>query len=154
PPPSELYPAFDQSTGAALGGLRKALGVFTRQREAVVRAVKPSGRLLDFGCGNGAFARWMSEAGYDAVGLEPFSLGAPIEAGRLQLIRQPLEQARRELGKFDVITMWHVLEHLSNPVEVLKTLREMLAPDGALVVSVPNFQSLQSALFRGTWFHL
>src|SRR5262249_40014745 len=50
--------------------------------------------------------------------------------------------------------LWHVLEHVSNPVEVLETLRGHLKPDGVLVVSVPNFRSWQSAFFRGRWFHL
>lgn len=154
PPPSQLYPPFDQSEGGALKPLKSALAVFTRQRAAFVREVAPSGRLLDFGCGNGAFARWMSEHGYEAVGLEPFSLGAPTVEGNLQLIREPLESAADKLGKFDVITMWHVLEHLPKPIPVLEKLKEMLNPGGSLVISVPNFDSWQSAVFKGAWFHL
>ena len=65
PPPSALYPAFDQSERASLKATRSALSVFLRQRAAVVRTVKPAGRLLDFGCGAGAFAHWMSQAGYE-----------------------------------------------------------------------------------------
>ena len=154
PPPSALYPAFDQSETGVPKALRRSLGFFTRQRESVVRSVKQSGRLLDFGCGNGAFARWMSEAGYDAVGLEPFSLGKPTEGDRLLLVREPLESAAPRLGKFDVITLWHVLEHLSRPVDVLGKLSALLATDGVLIVSVPNFKSWQSRVFRGSWFHL
>jgi SAM-dependent methyltransferase len=154
PPPSELYPPFDQSDTAALQQVRSALNVFLRQREAVVRAVAPAGRLLDFGCGSGAFARWMCGAGYDVVGLEPWSLGAPERFGRLTLRRQPLESATATLGTFDVITLWHVLEHLPRPVEVLRRLAGHLRPGGTLVVSVPNFRSWQSVLFRGRWFHL
>jgi SAM-dependent methyltransferase len=154
PPASELYPAFDQSDTGIPKAMRSSLAVFARQREAVVRSVKPSGRLLDFGCGNGAFARWMSQSGYDAVGLEPFSLGKPVQADRLLLVREPLESAAARLGQFDVITLWHVLEHLSRPLDVLKTLSSLLAKDGVLIVSVPNFKSWQSRLFRGSWFHL
>jgi SAM-dependent methyltransferase len=154
PPPSELYPHFDQTESGVPKVMRSSLGVFTRQREAVVRSVKASGRLLDFGCGNGAFASWMAQAGYDAVGLEPFSLGKPTEGERLLLIREPLESAAPRLGRFDVITLWHVLEHVPRPVDVLKRLEGLLAPDGVLIVSVPNFQSWQSRLFRGSWFHL
>jgi SAM-dependent methyltransferase len=154
PPPSELYPHFDQSDSGVPKVMRSSLGVFTRQREGVVRSVKPRGRLLDFGCGNGAFASWMAQAGYDAVGLEPFSLGRPTEGERLLLIREPLESAAPRLGTFDVITLWHVLEHVPHPVEVLKRLSDLLAPDGVLIVSVPNFQSWQSRVFRGSWFHL
>jgi SAM-dependent methyltransferase len=154
PPPSELYPHFDQTESGVPKVLRRSLAVFTRQREWVVRSVKPSGRLLDFGCGNGEFANWMSQAGYDAVGLEPFSLGRPTESDRLLLIREPLESAAPRLGHFDVITLWHVLEHVPRPVDVLKRLSKLLTPDGVLIVSVPNLQSWQSRVFRGSWFHL
>jgi len=155
PPAPALYPAFDQTRASTfLSTVRSALAVFLRQREAVVRSMKPSGRLLDFGCGNGAFARWMAGRGYEAVGLEPFSLGEPVTSGNLTLLRAPLENAEASLGTFDVITLWQVLEHLRNPVQVLERLRRHLRPDGVMVVSVPNLRSWQSALFRGRWFHL
>src|SRR5262249_17178961 len=80
PPQRELYPHFDQTESRLPKALQSTVGVFVRQREGVVRGVKPSGRLLDFGCGAGAFARWMSGAGYDVVGLEPFSLGKPQQS--------------------------------------------------------------------------
>jgi SAM-dependent methyltransferase len=133
---------------------RRGLGVFLRQREALLRSLKPAGRLLDFGCGNGAFAQWMSRSGYDVVGLEPFSLGKTVSRDHLTLMQAPLEQVEQELGTFDIITLWHVLEHLTQPVEVLARLGRHLNPDGVLVISVPNFQSWQRALFRGGWFHL
>ena len=154
PPPETLYAHFDQSKTLALEQVRSSLAVFLRQRAGVVTALKPSGRLLDYGCGNGAFAHYMSQSGFDAVGLEPFSLGQPRTAERLTLLREPLESAAPKLGRFDVITMWHVLEHVPRPVELLQKLRGHLADDGVLVVSVPNFESLQSKLFKGGWFHL
>jgi SAM-dependent methyltransferase len=154
PPPGQLYPAFDQSKSLGVRGVRTALSVFLRQREAVVRAVAPQGRVLDFGCGAGAFARWMSEHGYEAVGLEPFSLGAEERAENLRLVAQPLEAAAPSLGQFDVITLWHVLEHLREPVPTLRALAGLLAPGGSFIISVPNFDSWQSKLFGGSWFHL
>jgi len=154
PPPDQLYPAFDQSESVALDALRSVLALFTRQREKVVRRFKNSGRLLDYGCGAGAFARWMSVHGFDSVGLEPFSLGEPREDRNLRLVGGPLAEVEASLGTFDVITMWHVLEHLHEPVDVLSRLRRLLRPEGVLIVSVPNFASWQSRLFRGGWFHL
>lgn len=154
PHASSLYPEFDQSEAFVPLMLRRWLSVFMLQREAIVRDVKPTGRLLDFGCGNGAFARWMANAGYDVVGLEPFSLRRPIESPNLRLIGEPLESAAPRLGQFDVITLWQVLEHVNNPIEVLRGLSGLLSPDGVMIVSVPNFQSWQSRIFRGRWFHL
>lgn len=154
PPPSELYPPFEQSDTTAQRGARSALSLFTLQRARLVEAARPSGRLLDYGAGSGAFARFMAGRGFEAVGLEPYSLGTTLEEKNLRLVRAPLAKVKDSLGKFDVITMWHVLEHLEHPVELLTELRSMLAPGGVLVVSVPNFASWQSEVFKGGWFHL
>lgn len=159
PPPDQLYPAFEQSSSAAQKSVRQALSLFLRQRAAFVKKVaRASGggkpRLLDYGCGSGAFARFMTFEGFEVVGLEPFSLGAPTEEPGLTLVRAPLEKAGAELGKFDVITLWHVLEHVHKPVELLRSLTKHLAPGGVMVISVPNFASAQSELFKGAWFHL
>jgi SAM-dependent methyltransferase len=164
PPPETLYPHFEQSDNVARKNVRSALSVFSDQRAAVVERMSKrsaqahhSGskkRLLDYGCGSGAFARFMVGRGYDVVGLEPFSLGSPTSEDSLTLLRKPFESARAELGTFDVITLWHVLEHVHKPIELLRALGEHLAPEGVIVISVPNFKSVQSELFKGAWFHL
>lgn len=154
PPRGELHPEFDQSDAASVRAARSALEVFLRKRERVVRRFKPAGRLLDFGCGSGAFARFMAARGYDVVGLEPFSIGRPAVSERLELRRGSLDAELPRLGRFDVITLWHVLEHTERPAEVLRTLAGLLAPGGAVVVSVPNFASWQRRVFGGRWFHL
>ncbi|MGH7329385.1 MAG: class I SAM-dependent methyltransferase, partial [Polyangiaceae bacterium] len=152
PPPSTLYPAFEQTKSGVQEAVRSALSVFLRHREAFIRSLTPRGRLLDFGCGSGAFARWMAKSGgYDVVGLEPFSLGEPMEEPGLLLVRESLESAKKHIGTFDVITLWQVLEHLKNPVEVLEQLKTLVKPGGRIVVSVPNFGSMQSRIFRGAW---
>ncbi len=154
PATDSLYPVFDQSANPFAKGVGSALKIFLRQRQAFVQRLKKSGPLLDFGCGNGAFAKQMSRAGFDTVGLEQLASGVTTTSTRLKLIQAPLEQVEKDLGLFDVITLWHVLEHLRRPVDVLQRLAQHLAPDGVIVVSVPNFASLQSAVFGGNWFHL
>jgi SAM-dependent methyltransferase len=162
PPPETLYPHFEQSDNIARKNVRSALSLFSDQRAAVVERMskRPAHhegskkRLLDYGCGSGAFARFMTGRGYEVVGLEPFSLGSPTSEPSLTLLRKPFERARAELGTFDVITLWHVLEHVHKPIELLRALGEHLAPDGVIIISVPNFKSVQSELFKGAWFHL
>jgi SAM-dependent methyltransferase len=158
PPPETLYPHFEQSDTTASKNMRSALSVFSKQRAGFVERVTPKHpgkpRLLDYGCGSGSFARFMVDRGYEVVGLEPFSLGSPTTESSLTLLRKPFEDAREELGKFDVITLWHVLEHVKKPIELLRALASHLTDDGVLVISVPNFKSVQSELFKGAWFHL
>src|SRR5206468_2351851 len=98
--------------------------------------------------------RLMARSGYDVVGVEPFSLGRPERAPRLSLLRAPLEECGPELGRFDVITLWQVLEHVRDPRALLASLLGHLAPGATLVVSVPNFASWQSRVFGPGWFHL
>ncbi|MBX3203330.1 MAG: class I SAM-dependent methyltransferase [Labilithrix sp.] len=155
------YPAFDQRETVLVRAMRFAVAQLLRERarlvERFVPGTSPSGarhRLLDVGCGSGAFARLMSRRGFDAVGVEPFSLGRPVDEPNLRLVRAPLERVRGDLGAFDVITMWHVLEHLGSPRPTLESLGEHLRPGGVVVISVPNFESWQSQLFKGGWFHL
>jgi SAM-dependent methyltransferase len=154
PPPDQLYPAFEQHQTSAQRATRDALRLFLRQRAAVVEARLGSGRLLDYGAGAGQFARFMAGRGFEVVGLEPFSLGAPVEAPGLTLLQAPLASVKASLGTFDVITLWQVLEHLPRPVEVLGELKGLLRPGGVLVVSVPNLASWQARVFGGRWFHL
>jgi len=69
-----------------------------------------------------------------------------------------LQQLRASAGfsreQFDLVTMWHVLEHVGYPLDTLARLRSWLRDDGLLAVCVPNIQSLQAQLFGRFWFHL
>ncbi len=72
----------------------------------------------------------------------------------LKIFEGELSQARFMDQSFDVITAWHVLEHIQNPRELISGVRRVLRPSGLLVVEVPNFVSWQSRLGRAAWHHL
>jgi SAM-dependent methyltransferase len=158
------YPEFDQRETLLVRALRFGVAQLLRERARVVESAffgegrdatsTTTPRLLDVGCGSGAFARLMATRGWDVTGVEPFSLGRPTEEPNLRLLRAPFEEVRDQLGPMDVITMWHVLEHIDEPKPLLESLSKLLAPNGVLVVSVPNFASWQSRFFKGGWFHL
>jgi SAM-dependent methyltransferase len=149
------YPHFDQRETAVVKLMRFLVTQLLRERASLVEKVaKKGGRVLDVGCGSGAFARMMADRGYEAVGVEPFSLGKPVDEPGLRLIRAEFADVKAEIGTFDVVTMWHVLEHIVSPKELLEGVLDVLAPGGVLVVSVPNFASWQSRFFKGGWFHL
>lgn len=149
------YPHFDQRETIAVRMMRLAVTQLLRERAALVHKVAPRARrLLDIGCGAGAFARMMSERGLNVTGVEPFSLGRPIDEENLRLVRASFDAVKRDLGSFDVVTMWQVLEHVADPRALVRSALDVLATDGVLVVSVPNFDSWQSRVFKGGWFHL
>jgi SAM-dependent methyltransferase len=100
-------------------------------------------RVLDAGTGGGEFAYLLARLGHDVRGVEPnrgyaeYSIreyGLAIEVGFVQDAALPPEA-------FDVITMWHALEHTESPSSVLDRLRGALDPDGVLVIEVPNVEA-------------
>ncbi|HUD70655.1 MAG TPA: class I SAM-dependent methyltransferase [Dongiaceae bacterium] len=108
------------------------------------RRVSSIGTLLDVGCGDGLFALLAKEAGWrvDAIEFSPEGarraaarLGRPVAVG-------DLARSLHLPGPFEVITLWHVLEHLPEPRAMLEAARRRLTPGGLLVVAVPNLDNL------------
>ncbi len=110
-----------------------------RRRLRLLRDL-PRGRLLDVGCAEGDFLQGAAEAGFRCAGTE-FSeygaaqaekkLGVPVYAGELYDLDPPE-------SRFDLITLWHVLEHTTEPGRVLEAAFRLLGPGGRLAIAVPN----------------
>jgi len=135
---------------------RPLLKAFDRQRLALIgRLVPPPGRLLDAGAGRGRFVASARDAGYQASGVEPSLRGvqAAAEMG-IELQHAGIEAAEVALGSYDVVSLWHVLEHLGDPAAALERIGGWLRPGGVLLVGVPNLDSLQARLGGERWFHL
>jgi SAM-dependent methyltransferase len=131
------------------------LAAFDRRRLALLRrAVPPPARLLDAGAGRGRFVLAAARAGYAASGIEPSARGASAAAARGAPVRRvAIEQAEVEPGSLDAVTLWHVLEHVEEPARVVARVAEWLRPGGALLVGVPNVESLQARLAGDCWYH-
>ena len=150
--PPSYYPAggYDQSY------YRRRIEPSQRDKLGIVRRFRSSGTLLDVGCGAGFFVREASKAGFSAQGVE-FSHEAVdfgMREGGIRITEGDLLDAQFPDSSFDIVTLWHVLEHLPRPVEALKRIRALLKPGGVLVIAVPNFDSVQARVFRGRWYHL
>ena len=113
----------------------------------------PPGRLLDVGAAYGGFLLEMQTRGWDIKGVEPFSgaaefcrerLGLPVVCGEVQSADLPLES-------FDVITLWDVLEHFAQPVDVMRRITELAAPGAVLLATSPNPDSPAALLAREQW---
>ena len=131
------------------------LALFDRQRLALLRRdAPPPARLLDVGAGRGRFVAAARAAGYDAAGVEPSERGvrAAREAYGVGLGHAGIEDA--EPGTFDVVTVWHVLEHVEDPGAALRRVTSWLRPGGVLLVGVPNVASAQAKVGGSRWFHL
>ena len=113
---------------------------------------RPGAKLLDVGCGNGAFLVVAADLGYEAVGLEPDP--AAVEAGRkagLNLFEGVLPTTVLDDQRFDQITLNHVLEHLHHPGRALEQAFALLNPGGRIWLSQPNPASRGLQRFSADW---
>lgn len=109
-------------------------------RVALLHRFSPAGRLLDVGCGEGSFLLAAREAGWRVAGTEVSRWAAQMlrETQGLEIHEGELLHIADVEPGFDVITMWHVLEHMEQPLHALRRARELLTADGTLIVAVPN----------------
>ncbi|HBS85179.1 MAG: hypothetical protein A2W91_01705 [Bacteroidetes bacterium GWF2_38_335] len=128
-----------------------------RRAKYVSRFIRKNENVLDIGCGNGRFLGFLKKYGdFNIYGteLDGNSAARAKRVEGLNLKVGMLEKGDFPKNNFQAITMFHVFEHLSHPVEMLDTIDEVLCPGGALVISFPNIAGLQSELFKGKWLHL
>ncbi len=114
--------------------------IFAPRAEWIVTALRPSGgRLLDVGCGNGIFLElFLRRSGWEVVGVDLSSaaVGRCREKG-IHAVQATIE-AFDDADGFDVVTLWEVLEHVFDPLAVLRRCRDLMRPGGALVLTTPN----------------
>jgi len=111
-----------------------------------------TGKILDVGCGTGAFLNNIQQKGWDVTGLEP-DVNAREVAQQLYDLQIQDIAFITELPKdsFDAITLWHVLEHVHKLHEFIQQLRTLLKDNGTLFIAVPNYQSLDSKIYGSHW---
>lgn len=99
--------------------------------------------MLDVGTGGGEFAYLLKSLGHDLHGIEPNKGYGEYSAAQYDLNLQFgfIQDAQFDENSFDVITIWHVLEHTEDPLLVLNKLRSLLKTEGVLVVEVPNIEA-------------
>jgi SAM-dependent methyltransferase len=122
---------------------RSGRGALNRYR-TLAPYIKRGDRILDAGAGGGEVVYVLRALGFDATGLEPDehyarhareALGAPVATGFVQ-------DAAFPAGSFDVVTMYHALEHVEDPAAILSRLRTWMVEQGVLLIEVPNVEAV------------
>ncbi len=109
-------------------------------------------RLLDVGAREGFFVSEANKFGFNAIGIDPNKQEvARAQKRGIHLIEGAVEESHFEGEKFDLITIFHVLEHLKNPRDVLVKLKDNLNSDGLLVIEVPNIKSYLAQKHGLSW---
>jgi 2-polyprenyl-3-methyl-5-hydroxy-6-metoxy-1,4-benzoquinol methylase len=140
-------------------GVTNALYHFTRnlmlrRKKNLVNKVTGSGAgtLLDIGCGTGYFAAFMKDSGWNVTGLEVNETARSFakEKFNLEVINEN-KLPEIEENHFDCITLWHVFEHLFDPVKYLSEIRRLLKPGGMCIIAMPNFGSCDARHYNEYW---
>jgi SAM-dependent methyltransferase len=132
--------------------LDRRYGQWKRLRS--IERFKRGGRLLEVGCGTGVFLEEVLRSGrWEAEGIEPHAEAAAYvrKALNIPVHEQLLPDVNLEEGSFDVIVLWNVVEHFYYPMRDLGLAHRLLKPDGLLVFSLPNLESLDAKIFGKYW---
>ena len=152
---SDAYVSHNSAAQGLVNRVYKAARYFTVRRKVTLITKLNGGRpgqLLDYGCGTGHFLAGARRAGWQVTGLEPNDRARHDAAARVgQPILDASALARLPAGSFDVITLWHVLEHVHTLQETLTQLLAALKPGGKLLIAVPNAESLDAQHYRQDW---
>lgn len=125
----------------------------TRKRKLVEsEASVRKGKLLDVGSGTGYFAASMQKAGWEVEGLEPDEGAREVALKQHSVILKPVETLfDLKENAFDLITLWHVLEHVHDPKKYIATFKKLLKSNGKLIIAVPNYISYDSRAYQEFW---
>lgn len=125
----------------------------TKNRVKEVYKLRKTGRLLDVGCAKGSFLRTFGGK-WKLYGLEINTKTAQIAKKNVPnatIYTKKIESAKLPKGYFDVITLWHVFEHLKNPHLILKKIHSSLKVGGHIIIEIPNSESLYRKIFGKHW---
>ena len=125
---------------------------FRRKHKEIVRLKKTKDKdLLDIGCGTGDFIKYMGENGWSAEGVETDRKARVIAEKQGGLtVYGSIEE--KKIHKYDVITMWHVLEHVYDLDYFFKKIKSLLKENGVLVIGVPNSNSYDASFYGKNWY--
>ncbi|MDF2156410.1 class I SAM-dependent methyltransferase [Algoriphagus sp. CAU 1675] len=147
----EYYSHKDESksfTGYIYNQVRK---LNIKQKLKLINKLHNKGKLLDYGCGTAEFLQAAKEDGWKVKGLEPNDKARALSNIKLpNKIVGELEELKNS-QKFDVITLFHVLEHIHKLRKTLKKLITILNTDGYIIIAVPNPESPDAKLYGQNW---
>jgi len=149
----EISSVYGESYMANLNSVKPILDRICRKRLLFVEKFLTNGRLLDVGSGNGYFLNQARIHGWEVSGTEisEYSINYCKEEFGIHVERGEVFEANYSSDLFDIITMWHTLEHVKNPLDYLKEFNRILKSDGLAFILVPNANFLLNYLKGWSW---
>lgn len=150
---SESYISHSNTKKGMLAFLYQQVRQYTLRRKfSMIESSHKKGVLLDIGCGTGEFLQMGRRRGWTVQGIEPSPVARDFARNKYGLdVSGESELRNLPSGHFDVITLWHVLEHVASLSESIQNLIRILKEDGLLVIAVPNAASKDAAIYKQFW---
>lgn len=123
-----------------------------KKKVVLINSEQEKGSLLDIGCGTGDFLSAAKKNGWKVTGIEPNESArtkANSKTDNTVFDISKLDSLAKD--SFDVITLWHVLEHLPNLEEQVQVLKKLLKPNGSIIIAVPNHNSYDANYYNEFW---
>ena len=128
--------------------------IFLKRVQIVEKFFPEHGKVLEIGCSVGLLLSLLKEKGWEVWGVEPSKSAYVAGKKGIKIVNEVFEKATLPNSYFDLIILNHTLEHLNNPLEILRKARPLLRKGGKIFVDVPNFASLSSGLLGQRWPYL
>lgn len=122
-----------------------------RRKFRLIHRLQTNKKILDYGCGTGYFLHTMKQGGWEVTGMDVNREAARTAQEKFGITVHPVEQLPRHQKTFNVITLWHVLEHVHALKDTLQNVHRALADDGYLVLALPNHRSLDALHYHEHW---
>jgi 2-polyprenyl-3-methyl-5-hydroxy-6-metoxy-1,4-benzoquinol methylase len=150
---AEAYISHTDSSKGVINKLYKRVRSITlRLKYTLIKPALKNNRLLDIGAGTGAFLDHCKRKGVDVYGIEPDADARAIAQVNYGLnLQEEPSIAQFKSEQFSVITMWHVLEHVSELNQRVAELRRLLTDDGRIYIAVPNHKSSDAKYYGASW---
>ncbi len=128
-------------------------GYMLNKKYQLIRSLTKGKSLLDIGSGTGYFLNFMKEKEYQVKGIEINEAARNFSISNFGLnVYPPDELLNQNLAdRFDIISLWHVLEHLYHPKQYLEVISKYLKEEGILLIAVPNHQSTDARYYKEYW---
>ena len=149
---SEEYISHSNKNNSLIHLVYKQARNFTiRKKVKLINTISKKGTILDVGCGTGEFLSACKSDGWKIEGVEPSQVAVNqlVTLLKQEVYNAIFDVAHENLA--DVITMWHVLEHVPDLNKTIEKINALLKTDGTLIIAVPNYPSYDAAIYKELW---
>lgn len=151
---SEEYISHSNTNKGIIHKLYHAVRSYTLNKKlSLINQYVSRGTILDFGCGTGMFLSTCKKSGWNTVGFEPDADARKIAIDNGNVVSSDFNnlQSSTVYSSFNVITLWHVLEHVSDLQNTLSFFKSHLDSKGVLIIAVPNYKSFDAQYYKEFW---